>query len=215
MDNRNLIIIAIFVVIVVVIGIFAFSMPKNSQNDKVNTEIKFLSQETLKSGEAIQFELIDDQKNAIPGQNITITFLENGENQTYSVVTDNEGKGSLVLNNELPGSYEVGVYYNGSSNYNGCEAKQNITIEEGVADVSSTSSQSDTSQSTQTNSSAGTALYNGNTSSQSQLYYDSQYNFYYDSNGIIRGGQNDGYSADYIRGIYESGDMIDEDGNLQ
>ena len=57
---------------------------------------------------------------------------------------------------------------------------------------------------------------NGNSSSSSaQLYYDSQYNFYYDQNGIIRGGQNNGYSADYIRDIYESGNMVDEEGNLQ
>ena len=45
--------------------------------------------------------------------------------------------------------------------------------------------------------------------------HDSQYNFYYDDNGIVRGGQNDGYSADYIRDIYENGDMVDEEGNLQ
>ena len=216
MNTRNLIIIAIFIVLVVLVGLFAFSLPHNNQNEKTNTEIKFLSPDTLKNGEAIQFELRDAQGYVLEGQNITITFVENGENQTYSIVTDHDGRGSLVLNNELPGSYEVTVFYNGTVTYASCSAKQTITVEEGVAEVNAdASTESGTSEPVQTNSSAGTSLYNGNSSSQGQLYYDSQYNFYYDDNGIIRGGQNDGYSADYIRNIYESGDMVEEDGNLQ
>ncbi|MBR2786828.1 MAG: Ig-like domain repeat protein, partial [Clostridia bacterium] len=168
----------------------------------------------LKNGEAVQFLLKDEQNNALGTQNITITFVENGVNQTYSVITDNEGKASLVLNNENPGSYDVIVSYNGTASYNGCSAKQTITIEEGTAETTESSDSS--SSPVQSNSSAGTAMYNGNSSSSSaELYYDSQYNFYYDQNGIIRGGQNDGYSADYIRNIYESGNMVDEEGNLQ
>lgn len=217
MNNRNLIIVVIFVVLVVLLGAFAFTHTQTKQDTKVNTEITFLSKNTLKNGEAVQFELKEKDGNAIPGQNITICFLENGENQTYSIVTDGEGKGSLVLNNEMPGSYEVTVSYNGTATYKECSASQTITIEEGVSETQSddSSSESGSSQPVQTNSSAGTSLYNGNSSSQGQLYYDSQYNFYYDDNGIIRGGQNDGYSADYIRNSYESGNMIDEDGNLQ
>ena len=215
MNRNHVIIAAIILVLVVLVGIFAFVQPHTNQGGKQNTQITFLSKETLKNGEAVEFELKDSQ-NPIAGQNITIKFVEDGENQTYSIITDNNGKGSLVLNDEAPGSYDVTVSYNGTARYNGCSATQKITIEEGTAETSdSSSTESSTSEPTQTNSSAGTSLYNGNSSSQGQLYYDSQYNFYYDDNGIIRGGQNDGYSADYIRNIYESGDMVDEEGNLQ
>ena len=216
MNRNHVLIAAIVLVIVILVGIFVFVQPHANQGEKLNTEITFLNQQNLKNGEAVEFVLKDGQ-NPIAGQNITIKFLENGENQTYSIVTDNEGKGSLVLNNEAPGSYDVTVSYNGTPRYNGCTATQTITIEEGTAEPreETTSTESSTSEPTQTNSSAGTSLYNGNSSSQGQLYYDSQYNFYYDDNGIIRGGQNDGYSADYIRNIYESEDMVDEEGNLQ
>ncbi len=215
MRNNNIIIIALIVIVLIVLGVFVFThLPSASHDGKMNTQIDFLSQSTLKNGEAVQFLLKDEQNNALGTQNITITFVENGVNQTYSVITDNEGKASLVLNNENPGSYDVIVSYNGTAKYNGCSAKQTITIEEGTAETTESSDSS--SSPVQSNSSAGTAMYNGNSSSSSaELYYDSQYNFYYDQNGIIRGGQNDGYSADYIRNIYESGDMVDEEGNLQ
>ena len=147
-----------------------------------------------------------------------VVIVENGENQTYSIITDVEGKGSLVLNNEAPGSYDVIVSYNGTLKYNGCSAKQTITVSEGASSdtaSSDTAESESSSQPTQSNSSAGTSLYNGNSSSQGNLHYDSQYNFYYDDNGVIRGGQNDGMSAEYMRNAYESGDMVDEEGNLQ
>ena len=215
MRNNNIIIIALIVIVLIVLGVFVFThLPSASHDGKMNTQIDFLSQSTLKNGEAVQFLLKDEQNNALGTQNITITFVENGVNQTYSVITDNEGKASLVLNNENPGSYDVIVSYNGTATYNGCSAKQTITIEEGTAETTESSDSS--SSPVQSNSSAGTAMYNGNSSSSSaELYYDSQYNFYYDQNGIIRGGQNNGYSADYIRDIYESGNMVDEEGNLQ
>lgn len=153
----------------------------------------------------------------IAGENVTIKFEENGANQTYTIVTDNEGKGSLVLNNEYPGTYNVYVDYNGSATHNASSASQTVTIEEGTAQTSTedASTESGSSEPISSNSSAGTSLYNGNSSSSQNLHYDSQYNFYYDDNGIIRGGQSDGMSADYVRNSYESGNMVDEEGNLQ
>ncbi len=210
--NRNMLIIVIFVILVAIVGVFLFTQQQHeTQDGKLNTEITFLSESNLKNGEAIQFVLKDAKGNPLPKQGLKITFTENGENQTYSIYSDDEGKGYLVLNNEIPGSYDVCVSYNGSFRYNGCMAKTTITVEEGYADAS----ESGLNETLATNSSAGTSLYNGNSSSNSQLHYDSKYNFYYDDNGIIRGGQNDGYSAQYIRDIYESGNMTDEDGNLQ
>lgn len=216
--QRNILIIIAVVVIVAIVGAFALTHHGNNDEGMLNTEIKFLSQSTLKNGEAIQFELNDEKGQHLDSQNITITFVENGENQTYSIITDVEGKGSLVLNNEAPGSYDVIVSYNGTLKYNGCSAKQTITVSEGASSdtaSSDTAESESSSQPTQSNSSAGTSLYNGNSSSQGNLHYDSQYNFYYDDNGVIRGGQNDGMSAEYMRNAYESGNMVDEEGNLQ
>jgi len=206
MDSRNLLIVAILIVIVVLVAIFAFVLPHGNDDGKVATEINFLSPQNLKNGEAVEFQLKDTHGNVIAKDNITIKFEENGQNQTYSIVTDEEGKGSLVLNNENPGTYNVYVLYNGSASYSACQASQTITIEEGTAS---------NTNSTTGNSSAGTSLYNGQASNSSNLHYDSEYNFYYDDNGIIRGGQDDGMSADYIRNAYSSGNMIDEEGNLQ
>lgn len=216
--NKNIIIIAIIAVLIVLVGLFAFMQP-HSQDGKLTTEINFLNEATLKNGEAVLFELKGSDGKTLEGQNVTITFVENGENQVYSIVTDSQGKGSLVINNEASGSYDVTVSYQGNIRYNGCTGKQTITVEDGIQQASSESTDSGTGSSSEpvsSNSTAGTALYNGNSSSsEGPLYHDNQYNFNYDENGIIRGGQNDGYSADYIRSTYESGNMVDEEGNLQ
>ncbi|WP_405269367.1 Ig-like domain-containing protein [Methanobrevibacter sp.] len=209
--NKNILIIAVIVILLAIVGAF-FLMQPQVHEGKINTAIDFLSEDTLKNGESVQFVLKDEEDRPLSNQTVVITFNENGENQTYSIITDSEGKGALVLNNEAPGSYDVYVSYNGTAKYNACTGKITITIEEGYVEASVDETSNVT---TPTNSSAGTSLYNGNSSSGSQLHYDSQYNFYYDDNGIIRGGQNDGYSAEYIRNIYESGNMTDEDGNLQ
>ena len=218
MNTRNLIIIAILIVLAVIVGIFAFTtLQDHGQNGKINTEIEFLGGDTFKSGETVEFLLKDSDGNAIASENITILFEENGENQTYSIVTDNDGKGGLALNNEMPGTYNVYVSYNGSTRFEGCSASKTITIEEGYYQPpsDSDSQESGTGEPIVSNSSAGTSLYNGNSTSSQNLHYDSQYNFYYDDNGIIRGGQSDGMSADYVREAYSSGDMVDEEGNLQ
>ena len=95
MNRNHVIIAAIILVLVVLVGIFAFVQPHTDQGGKQNTQITFLSKETLKNGEAVEFELKDGQ-NPIAGQNITIKFVEDGENQTYSIITDNNGKGIFI-----------------------------------------------------------------------------------------------------------------------
>ena len=182
--NRNIIIIAIIVILVAIVGVFALTQMQSGDEGMLNTQIKFLSQETIKNGQAVEFELNDEKGQHLANQNVTIIFTENGENQTYSIITDTYGKGSLVMNNEEPGSYDVEVRYNGSAKYHPTSAKTTITIEGEETQTEESNTQAPTS----TNSSAGTSLYNGNSSASSDnLHYDSQYNFYYDDNGIIRG----------------------------
>lgn len=210
--NKNIIIIAIIVILIAVVGVFALTQMQTGDEGMLNTQIKFLNQEKIKNGQAVEFELNDEKGEHLANQNVTIIFTENGENQTYSIITDTYGKGSLVMNNEEPGSYDVEVRYNGTAKYHPTSAKTTITID----DEETQTDESESPAPTSTNSSAGTSLYNGNSSSSSDnLHYDSQYNFYYDDNGIIRGGQSDGMSAEYVKNAYESGNMIDADGNLQ
>ena len=113
-------------------------------------------------------------------QNLTISFGTSRGLENYSVITDSEGKGSLVLNDESDGNYTIAVSYAGDDKHNGCSNRQMITIGDGTVDYSTTQ----TAQSSD---------------SSSDLNYDSDTNSYYDSNGQIVGGQNDGADYNYIK----------------
>jgi nitrogen fixation protein FixH len=224
--NRNILIAIMIVIIIAAVGAFVFSQPQ-STGDKVNTQLNFLSQTTLQNGDQVEFQLQDATGNAVAGQNVSIVYDDgSGDVQKYTITTDENGKGYLTINNEAAGNYDITLNYTGNNKYNGCSAKETITIEDGTSE-----SASDVT----TESSASTSMYHdestpdytshysnssqtssSNSSSKSpKLHYDSEYNYYYDDNGIIHGGQSDGMYAKDIREAYESGNMIDEDGNLQ
>ena len=131
-------------------------------------------------------------------------------NEKYSVVTDNSGKAFLTIAGEAAGQYDVTVDYKGNDKYNGCTAKTTVTVEEGTSSAAANST---------ANATASTAAYNNATSTgqaqqstSSQSYYDAELNVYYDSNGKIIGGQNDGASIYEIR---NNPPQIDENGNLE
>jgi hypothetical protein len=221
--NKNIIIAILIVIIIAVVGVFVFSQPQaTTQDGKINTQINFLSQTTLKNGDQVQFELKDAQGALLAGQTVTISYDDGSGNiQKYSVNTDQNGKGFLTISGEDSGNYGITVDYNGSDKYNGCSAKQTITVEDGASTAEETVSE---------NSTANTVMYNNNTNSSSdssysstgssssgssQSYYDADLNVYYDANGYVIGGQEPGASIYDLRQRFESGDMIDEDGNLQ
>lgn len=215
--NKNIIIAILIVVVIAVVGAFVFSQP-HTTDGKVNTQINFLSQTTLKNGDQVQFELKDAQGAAIAGQTVTISYDDGSGNiQNYTVNTDQNGKGYLTISGEDAGSYDVTVNFAGNDKYNPCTAKQKITIEDGTSDAEETVSE---------NSTANTVMYNngsGNSSSSSgdssgsssQSYYDADLNVYYDANGKVIGGQEPGASIYELRERYNNPDMVDEDGNLQ
>ena len=118
--NKNIIIAILIVIVVIAVGVAAYNMNAHGQNGKENTSIQFLSQDNLKNGDQIQFELKDAKGNALANQHVNITYVENGQTQTYSIITDQSGKGFLVLKNENPGQYEVTVNYGGDQKHNGC-----------------------------------------------------------------------------------------------
>lgn len=198
--NKNIILIILIVIVVAILGVFIFTTANS--NGKVNTQINFLSEDTLKNGESIEIELKDDKGNALTRQNITITYEEDGKDQNYSLITDGIGKVYLTLNNEPGGEHKVKVTYNGTTQYNGCFAEKTITIED--------SNIAENTQATPDNSTASTVEYN-NASTPTQTYYDAELNEYYNADGIIIGGQNAGSSIYYLRNNPQE---VDENGNL-
>ena len=189
--NRNIIIAILAIIIIAAAGGIAFAQTSAAADgNKQNTQINFLSNSHLKNGEMVQFELKDSQGKAIADQRINITFEDNGQKQNFSIKTDN--------NNEAAGNHEVTVTYGGNDKYNGCKANQTITIEQGttsetekVSGNSTASTVKYNEKTTSSNSSSGSSLSEG---PGPNLYYDEEFNVWYDDNGIIRGGQSDGKS---------------------
>lgn len=214
--NKNIIIAILIIIIIAVVGIFVFHPGATTEDGKLNTQINFLSQSNLKNGDQIQIELKDAQGNALANQVVNFTYQANGQDEKYSVVTDNQGKAFLVLSNEDAGQHQVNVSYAGDAKYNPCTASQTITIEEG---------ESSSTESTPTNSTASTIAHDNRTSSSSSgssssssssgsshtYYYDYETGDTYDENGIIVSGQNEGAS---IYDVRNNQPVVDEDGYL-
>lgn len=161
---------------------------------KENTEIKMLSEKTLKNGDNIELQLVDAQGHPIASQNLNISFEANGKLENYSVVTDKEGNAYLVLFNEALGDHKVIVNYTGNEKYNPVKLEETIKIVEGSSDSEKTESKSTASTVQYDNSTAKNAT-NSSSGEPAELYYCEEYNFYYDSNGVIQGGQSDGADA--------------------
>ncbi len=182
--NKNIIIALIVIVLIILGGLLVFS----HNSIKYDTQIKFLGNNSLKNGDSVSFELVDAQGNALAGQDISITFESPQGTEKYTIKTDDQGKGKLVIQNETPGNYNITVSFNGDDKYNGCSADERITI------IEDYQQSGDYTSSYQTSSS-----YSSDSSSSSGLSYDSELNVNYDSDGRIVGGQNDGMDYEYIK----------------
>ncbi|MBE6489343.1 MAG: carboxypeptidase regulatory-like domain-containing protein [Methanobrevibacter sp.] len=200
--NRNIIIVLIVIVLIILGGLVAFSL----NTAKADTQITFSSNTSLKNGDSVDFVLTDAQGNAIANQNVTILFEGNGDVERYSVITDDQGRGSLVLNDEDSGNYTITVSFAENEKYNGCSATQKITLGE------ESQTTSDYSASSYDSSSYSTGASSSSSSSGSELTYDSELNVNYDSNGRVVGGQNDGASYEDIKNNHP---QIGEDGGLE
>lgn len=203
--NRKILIILIVIVLIVLAGIISYSQ----LYVKSDTQINFLSNSSLKNGDSVQFELIDAQGNPLVNQEISILFETPNGTESYSVVTNDAGKGSLLLNDEDSGVYNITVGYAGDKDHNNCSATQSITI--GDPTQQNTNSTSNYDGSTANYQSADSSYATTSSSSSSGLSYDSDLNVQYDSNGRIVGGQNDGADYNYVKNNPQS--VVD--GNLE
>jgi hypothetical protein len=233
--NKNIIIAILCVILIAAVGGFLLAQPQATTEDgKINTQLKFISKDSLQNGQNVEFELTDMRGNAIVGEPVKITYVAKGVDEKYSVVTDSQGHGYLVLSGEDAGTYDITLNYEGNSTYNGCSAKQTLTI------TGETSSQNN-AQNTEiekvespTNSTANTVMYNNvsskssdstssNTTSTSEdpsheyvsnLYYDEELGVYYDDFGTIHGGEMDGNEIGLLRALHDKPNT-DEYGNPQ
>ena len=135
--NKNIIIAILCVILVAAVGGFVLSHPQTTTEDgKINTQLNFLSGDKLTNGQTVEFELKDAQGNALAGQNVTIAYDDGSGNvQNYKVITDSNGKAYLTINGEAAGNYDITVTFDGDNKYNGCSAKQTITVKEGTSDA--------------------------------------------------------------------------------
>ena len=199
--NKKLIVILLSIFIVAVVAGSAIAAEA-----KVNTEIKMLSEKTLKNGDDIEFQLKDAQGKELASQKVNISFEANGKFENYSVITDEHGKGHLVLYNEALGDHKVIFNYTGNDKYNPCKLEETIKIVEGKA----------TTEKSTANSTASTIKYDNATKNATNstnatnntdeiIFYDAEYNFYYNQNGVVVGGQSDGMDAYELVSSYDEG----------
>jgi len=208
--NKNTLIVILIVIVLAVLGALIFSQV----NSNVDTQINFISPTALNNGENVTFELKDAQGNALANENINIEYVNDGQSQNFTITTDNQGRGYLTIENEESGTRQVTVSFAGHDKYNPCNATQTITIGDTTSDVSASQDTSQNSQSTSSQPSSSdnsSSSSSSSSSSNSELNYDSDLNIYYDNNGVIKGGQNDGESYDYIK---NNPPEVDENGNL-
>lgn len=125
--NRNIIIAIVIIIIVAIVG--AFVLTHQGSSEKISTKINCLNDEnaTFKNGDQLQFELKDGNGSALAGQQLNISY-SNDENQNYTVVTDSNGKYSLILENVPAGDNVVIVKYGGNDKYHDFELQKVITI---------------------------------------------------------------------------------------
>ena len=143
--KHKIIILALIIIIAALLAGILISMPGLNKQD---SSLTFESKTTLTEGDYLQIKLTDAHATALANQtvNVTITDKDNA-NSYYSVVTDDDGIGKLKLDKDA-GNYVVILSYGGNGDYNGCNAREQITIEEDIAEAEVTSSSTDSDSTT-------------------------------------------------------------------
>ncbi len=182
--DRKIIIALIIIVLIALAGLLAFS-----SGIKTDTQIDFLTGSTLKNGDQVQFELKDAQGNALANQEVKITFTGKDEKQNFTITTDENGRGALILKDENSGNYTVSVSYDGDDKHNGCSNNFKIMLKDNETAETSDDYSYDSSydySSDYSYSSYSDSSYSSESSESS-------------SSNTIQGGQNDGIDADYLK----------------
>lgn len=142
MENKNIIIIAVTLIIVIalVAGTFFYitnlnDSPQVEEPTKVKeaSNIKIISNKTLYKGGKLSIQLTNLNKTAISNEkvNILITNKKDKVVMNKTIKTNSKGKSKLILNLKK-GKYQINATFNGNDNYTGTTATQKLTIKEKV-----------------------------------------------------------------------------------
>ena len=128
MENKQIIIAAIVIIVIIAIGSFVY-ISANSHN----TKIEVLSNGTLKNGDFITVLLTDEYRNVYPNEVVDIKVLDDsGWAHKYQVTTDEEGQGSAEIITLENGNYTVHCNYNGTLFNKQSKTVTNLVIDDGL-----------------------------------------------------------------------------------
>ena len=128
MNSKNLVIVAV-IVIIIAVGAYFFI-----QANSHDTRVEVISNSTLKNGDAVQIVLRDDYRNVYPGEGVHIKILDDsGWADNYDVVTDNQGEASVVLSTFENGNYTIHTNYNGTLFNKAYHGVDSLVIDDGYS----------------------------------------------------------------------------------
>ena len=126
MDTKRIVIIVV-IALVIVFAAFMF-ISANSHT----TKIDIISNSSLQNGDNVVVILKDDYRNVYPNQTVDIKILDDsGWANKYSVVTDENGTASVVLQTFENGNYTVHADYNGTLFLSKSNTVSNLEIDDG------------------------------------------------------------------------------------
>lgn len=182
--NKNIIIAILVVIIVAIAAFMLFSSTTPAQ--KADTQFNILTDNSLSNGDQFQFQLKEVNGSAVAGEKVQIGLTDGAGNvQTYDVVTDSNGKGALVIENEDSGTHDLTLSYAGNDKYKECSIKLNITIDDDSSD--SDDSTADVSDDSSVSSNESSNSNSDTPDNPEHLNYDSEHNVYYTDDGEIVG----------------------------
>lgn len=121
-------------VVIVIIAIIAIGGYLYVSSNTTNTKIEFESNQTLKSGDTINFILKDEYKNPIPEAAVDLKVLdESGNAVKATITTDAEGHGSYTLPTLENGNYTVHCTFNSTLYHKEARNQMALTIDDGYS----------------------------------------------------------------------------------
>lgn len=106
----------IVVVVIALVGSIAVALPAQQTNStqisKMNTQIDIAHGSALHKGDKLQISLKDVNGKGIANQKLKVSVDDGcGNNQTYNVLTNESGKGMVILDGVSAGNHDVKITY--------------------------------------------------------------------------------------------------------
>jgi hypothetical protein len=183
--NKNILIAILVVIIVGIAAFMVFSSTTPAQ--KVDTEFNLLTDNSLSDGDQFQFQLRELNGSAIAGEKVQIGLTDSAGNvEVYDVVTDSNGKGAIVIENEDSGTHDLTLSYAGNDKFKECGIKLNITVDDGSSDSDDDSTQ-DVSDDNSVSSNDPSSSNSTTPDNPEHVNYDPEHHTYYLDDGTIVG----------------------------